>query len=107
MRISDWSSDVCSSDLTDAMTTDEAGAERQEIPLAAGRFQHFVGIDAHAFEDQCQFVDQRDVHVALGVFDYLGRLGHTNAGGEVGACADDAAVERIQDRKSTRLNSSH
>ncbi|MCY1559918.1 hypothetical protein D9M68_970020 [compost metagenome] len=41
----------------DAMAADQAGAEGQEVPLGAGSFQHLVGVDAQAVEDQRQLVD--------------------------------------------------
>src|SRR5438045_4864380 len=51
--LSDWSSDVCSSDLS--------RPEGQEIPLAAGGIQHFLGIDLESIEDERQLVDEGDV----------------------------------------------
>ena len=81
----------------DAVAADQTGAERQEVPLGPGGFQHFMGVDAEAVEDQRQFVDQGDVDVALGVLDDLGRLGHADAGSLVGADGDDRAVQRIDE----------
>ena len=69
----------------DAVTTHQARPERQEIPLGAGSLQHLGGVDAQAIEDQREFVHQRDVEVALGVLDHLGRLGDADAAGAVGA----------------------
>ena len=71
----------------DAVAADQARAERQEVPLAAGGVQHLLGVDAEAVEDQRQLVDQRDVDVALGVLDDLGGLGDPDAGGLVRAGA--------------------
>jgi hypothetical protein len=79
----------------DAVAADQAGAERQEVPLGAGRFQHLQGVDAELVEDHGQVVDQRDVEVALGVLDDLGGFGHLDAGRLVGAGGDDAGVERV------------
>ena len=81
----------------DAVAADQARAERQEVPLGAGRFQHFGGVDAEPVEDQRELVDQRDVDVALGVLDHLGGLGHLEARGLVRAGGDDAAVQRIDE----------
>ena len=81
----------------DAVAADQAGAERQEVPFGAGRFEHVQGVDAEAVEQDRQVVDQGDVEVALGVFDHLGRLGHLDAGGLVGAGGDDARVQRIDE----------
>ena len=50
-----------------AVPADQAGAEWQEVPFSAGRLQHLEGVDAHAVEDESEFVHQRDVEVALGV----------------------------------------
>src|SRR3546814_7778384 len=110
MRISDWSSDVCSSDLGEGDFGDEFGFE--PMHLARGDF-----VD----------VERRGLAFELG--EYLREVGH-GAGIEAGA--DIALVdERIalmlreeergkgarlrrrgfpaddEDRKSTRLNSSH
>ena len=81
----------------DAVAADQARAERQEVPLGAGGDQHFFGVDAEAVEDQRQLVDQRDVHVALGVLDDLGGLGHLEARGLVRAGGDDAAIQLIHE----------
>ncbi|MNN96343.1 hypothetical protein D3C81_2153120 [compost metagenome] len=75
-----------------AVATDQAGAEGQEVPLGAGGLEHLFGVDAHLVEDDRQFVDQGDVEVALGVLDDLGGLGDLDAAGLVGAGADDLAV---------------
>ena len=63
----------------DAVAADQAGAERQEVPLGAGRLQHFQGVDAELVEQDRQVVDQGDVEVALGVLDHLGRFGDLDA----------------------------
>jgi hypothetical protein len=81
----------------DAVATDEAGAEGQEVPLGAGGFEHVQGVDAQAVEDQRQFVHQGDVEVALGVLDHLGGFRHLDRTGLVGAGGDDAAIQRIDE----------
>ena len=73
------------------------GPERQEVPLGAGRLQHFLGVDAEAVEDQRQLVDQRDVDVALRVLDHLGRFGDADARRLVRAGLDDARVQRVDE----------
>ena len=55
------------------------GPERQEIPLGAGRGEHFARVDAEAIEEQRQLVDERDVDVALRVLDDLRRFGDADA----------------------------
>jgi len=79
----------------DAVAADQARAEGQEVPLAAGGLQHGLGVDAHLVEDDGQLVDEGDVDVALGVLDDLGGLGHLDAFGLVGADDNDLAVELV------------
>ena len=74
------------------MAADQAGAEGQEVPFAAGGLQHFQGVDAQLAEDQRQFVHQGDVEVALGVLDDLGGLGDADAAGKVSPGGDGLAV---------------
>nr|GEU28556.1 hypothetical protein [Tanacetum cinerariifolium] len=83
----------------DAVAAHQAGAERQKIPLGAGRLQHFQRIDVEPVEDDGQFIHQRDVEVALGVFDDLGRLRHLDAGGPVHARFDHLLVQRGHPRQ--------
>ena len=78
-----------------AMAADQAGAEGQEVPFAAGGFEHFYRVDAEAGEEDGEFVDEGDVEVALGVFDDLGGFCDLDAAGGVGAGGDDAGVEGI------------
>ena len=59
--------------------------------------QHLFGVDAEAIENQRQFVDERDVDVALRVLDHFGGLGDTDARGLVRAGGDDDAVQRIDE----------
>src|SRR3982074_724356 len=54
----------------DAVAAHQSRPERQEVPLAAGRVQHFLGVDLQAIEEESELIDQRDVHVALRVFDH-------------------------------------
>src|SRR3546814_6881299 len=88
MRISDWSSDVCSSDLVDAA--------EHVLHLEAGAGQ--VGNLVQRLLQALGLLQRFDAGLGLG-------------GGERGA--DGAARElqpgqaRTRDRKSTRLNSSH
>ncbi|MCY1522314.1 hypothetical protein D9M68_571620 [compost metagenome] len=78
-----------------AVAAHQARTERQEVPLGAGGLQHGLGVDAHLVEDQGQFVDQRDVHVALRVLDHFGGLGHADAGRLVRAGGDDLLVQLV------------
>jgi len=51
------------------VTTDETRAERKEVPFRTGCFEDFERINVHPVENDCQFVHQGDVEVALCVFD--------------------------------------
>lgn len=64
----------------DAVTTNQAGSEGEEVPLGAGRLQHVRGVDVEPVEDQGQLVHQGDVQVPLGILDDLGGLGHLDGG---------------------------
>ena len=87
---------------TDTMPADQAGAKRQEVPLAPGGLKDLLGIDPEAIEDQRQLIDQRDVHVALGVLDHLGRLRDADTARLVGPGNDDAAVKGIDEIRQPR-----
>src|SRR3546814_10071065 len=109
MRISDWSSDVCSSDLVplhqrlverDALQLPGAGGERVvravAVVVPARRSGQGGGLLAVAVEHRLTEGDEAVLHRPLR---RIG-LGHRprRAGGR---------QDRDQDRKSTRLNSSH
>ena len=81
----------------DAVPTDEAGAEGQEVPFGAGGFQDLAGVDVELVEEDGEFVDEGDVDVALGVLDDLGGFGDADAGGAVGSRGDDAGVEVVDE----------
>src|SRR3546814_1149952 len=84
MRISDWSSDVCSSDL-------------QNLPPLLQR--HLVG---HRGAGDARTVDQA-MH---GSETRLRPLDHVRRKGGIGHIAGQGEVAPFTDRKSTRLNSS-
>lgn len=79
----------------DAVTADQAWTEWQEVPFGTGSLQDSLGVDTHFVEDHCQFVDQRDIQIALGVFNHLGCFSYFDAAGFVGAGDDDFVVQRI------------
>src|SRR3546814_10696906 len=118
MRISDWSSDVCSSDLKFA----EAHLDEHVRDAAGGGFMddHACGLpiaidDIDGLEVQCLGVE-RDTLGALGIehrlallqpeLAVLGPLGRRKILEHV-FIIDDTVLENLEDRKSTRLNSSH
>src|SRR3546814_3094830 len=100
MRISDWSSDVCSSDLTER--------ERSHIDIVA---LAIAGRSREALKAALTHSDRwpRDVVIlslplgAFGLFAFSGMADHDQA--RVDLCQRHAA--HFTDRKSTRLNSSH
>src|SRR3546814_2809056 len=111
MRISDWSSDVCSSDLFDdagisavALHGDlnQAKRTRNLERLTSGRVSVLVATDVAArgiHVDDIDLVIQADAPDEYKT--YLHRSGRTGRAGRAGT------VVTLIDRKSTRLNSSH
>src|SRR3546814_10389063 len=99
MRISDWSSDVCSSDLTDALLLLQAVLSLTSINamtlVAAMHERRQAAADARAAEARL-----RDAVDSMGdafeLYDADDRLALYNDQGST-----------LVDRKSTRLNSSH
>ena len=59
---------------------DQAGLERRKFHLVPAAVEDVLGVDAEPVEDHGELVDQRDVDVALGVLDDLGRLGDLDRG---------------------------
>src|SRR3546814_4590077 len=109
MRISDWSSDVCSSDLLDLLTLDSEG-----VVFAAGLDRHpihplqHVGILPAALlqAGDGQTAAQQPARPAKrqAVFGSL-PPGRTDLA--VTGSAPGRLLRRAEDRKRTRLNSSH
>src|SRR3546814_7343063 len=104
MRISDWSSDVCSSDLLPILLrrllARKGGQPAiQEVPEALARR---VDIAAVAVDEIHRHIERivGIAFIAEAVLEHEGQ--HAGAAG-VGVRPDMAAI----DRKSTRLNSSH
>src|SRR3546814_6215424 len=101
MRISDWSSDVCSSDLRLVLDGRVDGVERQLlVRIERGQI---VEIDAvpHRFgivEIDLDQLGQRKITLAVA------RRANLALDGVAGA---QAIFADLVDRKSTRLNSSH
>src|SRR3546814_3640485 len=102
MRISDWSSDVCSSDLEDD--------ERQRTDDIGGRFgfrRHGLDLEPHlgALSEHVRKIGEGFGQVAARLAlngkrdDEELELGRAEAVG--------GFLKRLLDRKSTRLNSSH
>ena len=78
--------------MLDYLGWQEAGREqvdRINRLIDFGTIVSLIGVDTETVEDHRQFVDQRDVDVALRVLDDLGGLGYPDAGCAVRARLDD------------------
>src|SRR3546814_10585711 len=101
MRISDWSSDVCSSDLGGAATLAAGGVV---LYPEIGQEPHGAGVDLpRAVEGDVDIILSQRVHPHA--------LGAHAVGAAVirldGFVDDVPFADFARDRKSTRLNSSH
>src|SRR3546814_10111679 len=116
MRISDWSSDVCSSDLVDDDPVERqregdlalVGRNLAGQQLEQGRLARAVGADdadaVAALDAEGEIPDDRAVAEPLG--DMIGDDHRFRADVVVGE-AELGDAGAAEDRKSTRLNSSH
>src|SRR3546814_5764392 len=110
MRISDWSSDVCSSDLADLDRLFAAvKAERGSLDIifanAGGGSQLKLGEITAAHIDETF-----DINVKGTIFTVQKALPLMGEGGSIvltGSSAGTTGAPGFSDRKSTRLNSSH
>src|SRR3546814_4641757 len=115
MRISDWSSDVCSSDLILDLTAIGATVHADEAADSSGdRTQEFEPRDAGVAGGRGDEDARRTAAAAqrgrVDRLDLRERLAEPDDDAGEAAVANDevrAEPERQQDRKSTRLNSSH
>src|SRR3546814_4073211 len=103
MRISDWSSDVCSSDLADAGAAVAAVGIDLQPGLEIARIHRLAcepGIDGQRVADLGR--------IAQTPADGRGEHGRIDIAGRAAAHVDVAALGKYRrDRKSTRLNSRH
>src|SRR3546814_7309162 len=101
MRISDWSSDVCSSDLATDDDLDRA------LDAAERGFRHWRGVGP----DERGRVLQRAAALIRERADRIARIVTLEQGKPLaeakGEVLGSAGLIDFQDRKSTRLNSSH
>src|SRR3546814_1597570 len=112
MRISDWSSDVCSSDLHErelAATADALQAEIRDVLL---RIPNLPSDDAPDGASEADNVVLRTHGPGPESFADHQRVPHWDIGTELGIIDGERAVKISGsmftiDRKSTRLNSSH
>src|SRR3546814_10907152 len=110
MRISDWSSDVCSSDLNGR----HSGGERCAKSVSDGRLvqgteRRQIGVVAR--RDLAGMADRKAGHMPLGLGVPQRLVGLAEPGEQqrerLAFIVDDMAAASPEDRKSTRLNSSH
>src|SRR3546814_1734206 len=101
MRISDWSSDVCSSDLRCAVATvrQPRSSSQQELPMS--RAHNFAAGPAALPEPvlrqaQAELLEWGDARASIA------EISHRSP-----EFMQVAAEAEAEDRKSTRLNSSH
>src|SRR3546814_6382712 len=113
MRISDWSSDVCSSDLQDLIVAGRALVLAQVVGVGLGIAFGAVG-NRHGVARDGVVAAARPDGVVAGVGSPVVRLvvglgrGPTVLNRRDGhGVAGDLVVAVAPDRKSTRLNSSH
>src|SRR3546814_7915891 len=99
MRISDWSSDVCSSDLGDR--AGEARQQRDEGATGEARLVHQTIEQERGTRQIAGFLEYKDEQKQ----DQNLRQEYQHAAETREDAVDQQALER--DRKSTRLNSSH
>src|SRR3546814_5870500 len=107
MRISDWSSDVCSSDLSEyggEVATYCAGYKEADLPEIAALSDHLIFNSPEQIERFRPLLDE--LRARGGTVDVGLRINPMHSEGEV-AKYDPAAPYSRLDRKSTRLNSSH
>src|SRR3546814_2596290 len=113
MRISDWSSDVCSSDLCDPFAGEVDHRRRAtESHAAEARLQPFTRL--HRADQFADYLGQPRMFGALAgrrlsaAIDCDGNVRATHAQHVIEQSLFGLAVyESVGDRKSTRLNSSH
>src|SRR3546814_7341536 len=98
MRISDWSSDVCSSDLSVDVDGDAGAFELGEAVGGLGVHRGGLGLVLGALGLELGDVGRRGRHCLA--------LGHEVVAAVTGLDVDLVA-QVAADRKSTRLNSSH
>src|SRR3546814_3476123 len=97
MRISDWSSDVCSSDLVD-LELQDAGRLGDDLQFESAR------IDVRRVGDRLNDAEllAGNIHLALGALDLVVEYSGVGAQRTI-----QEITLHAEDRKSTRLNSSH
>src|SRR3546814_5084910 len=107
MRISDWSSDVCSSDLAPAAGTESAITIEENLPTAAGKLNPdytFINFIEGKSNSHARAAAEHVVETPGGTYNPLLIYGSSGLGK---THLMHAVGNALLDRKSTRLNSSH
>src|SRR3546814_4973150 len=108
MLISDWSSDVCSSDLPTIINNPLVYVESLVFSNAGFDSDNFHAIVNGIVEAIRRAHANLEAHSQSGSIRMsVSQLLDANVNRSPPAYRQDAASERAQDRKSTRLNSSH
>src|SRR3546814_10016918 len=125
MRISDWSSDVCSSDLQECWLAHERPILSDvclDAEVEFRKFQHVTSTGADevltlailhrldgAFGGQLLEIGHFALahHLALAALHHVTLLSESRKGAQDGNDGNDRNAPHRRDRKSTRLNSSH
>src|SRR3546814_7597164 len=107
MRISDWSSDVCSSDLLRAIELDQLAAAVPAVTRLIGPWAASIAVLPESFLDHplAQRLVRNGDLVPLGQI--LDRQGRTEIMVVLADKAENLIAQLRLDRKRTRLNSSH
>src|SRR3546814_8761293 len=112
MRISDWSSDVCSSDLDQGAPIDLVGKRGGRTPIFRAvenrrNAQFDLLVEAGADIRRTDSMGNSLLHVAAQVNDADRILQLLELGADPSATNSRGDTFQASDRKSTRLNSSH
>src|SRR3546814_5317647 len=100
MRISDWSSDVCSSDLSGRIACDVANKAVEPVDAGEGQLDLLDQLGPVGGRHQLAAITVEQVEADL-------RLELRNDAADRGLRQRQLLACRGRDRKSTRLNSSH
>ena len=79
--------------LTLASQTVDISIEPQTTVSGIAQVVADSGVDVEPVRDQGDLVDQRDVEIALRVFNHLGRFGNANGGRRKDPCLDDGRIQ--------------
>src|SRR3546814_8125144 len=114
MRISDWSSDVCSSDLKEATIASLANLlslDPDEVDRVKADLEKAAGFQPVQVADKLDYAQYAAVSVRLpelpGVAPARGFSRYYPAGAAVGHLIGYVGIASAEDRKGTRMNSSH